>query len=31
MSTLHSTPRADGFYMPAEWATQTQALSLIHI
>ena len=25
MSTLHSTPRADGFYMPAEWATQTQA------
>ena len=25
MSTLQSTPRADGFYMPAEWAPQTQA------
>ena len=24
MTTLHSTPRADGFYMPAEWAPQTQ-------
>ncbi|MDD2052816.1 agmatine deiminase [Pseudomonas putida] len=24
MSTLHSTPRADGFHMPAEWAPQTQ-------
>ena len=20
MTTLHSSPRADGFYMPAEWA-----------
>ncbi|RTY79389.1 agmatine deiminase [Pseudomonas veronii] len=25
MTTLHSTPRADGFHMPAEWAPQTQA------
>ncbi|UUY09226.1 agmatine deiminase [Pseudomonas sp. J452] len=25
MSTLTSTPRADGFYMPAEWAPQSQA------
>ncbi|HAA40804.1 MAG TPA: agmatine deiminase, partial [Pseudomonas sp.] len=24
MTTLHSTPRADGFHMPAEWAPQTQ-------
>lgn len=24
MTTLHSTPRDDGFYMPAEWAPQTQ-------
>jgi len=24
MTTLKSTPRADGFYMPAEWAPQTQ-------
>ena len=24
MTTLNSTPRADGFYMPAEWAAQTQ-------
>ncbi|WP_407313340.1 agmatine deiminase [Pseudomonas sp. nanlin1] len=24
MTTLTSTPRADGFYMPAEWAAQTQ-------
>ncbi len=24
MTTLNSTPRADGFYMPAEWAPQTQ-------
>ncbi|MEG1340960.1 MAG: agmatine deiminase [Pseudomonas sp.] len=24
MKTLTSTPRADGFYMPAEWAPQTQ-------
>lgn len=24
MTTLHSSPRADGFYMPAEWAPQTQ-------
>ncbi len=24
MSILHSTPRADGFHMPAEWAPQTQ-------
>jgi agmatine deiminase len=24
MTTLKSTPRADGFYMPAEWAQQTQ-------
>jgi agmatine deiminase len=21
---MNSTPRADGFYMPAEWAPQTQ-------
>jgi agmatine deiminase len=25
MTTLKSTPRADGFHMPAEWAPQTQA------
>lgn len=25
MSRLSSTPKADGFYMPAEWATQKQA------
>ncbi|QKE65359.1 agmatine deiminase [Aquipseudomonas campi] len=25
MTTLTSTPRADGFYMPAEWAPQSQA------
>lgn len=24
MTTLNSTPRADGFHMPAEWATQSQ-------
>ncbi|RMR22264.1 agmatine deiminase [Pseudomonas syringae group genomosp. 3] len=24
MTTLNSTPRADGFHMPAEWAPQTQ-------
>jgi agmatine deiminase len=24
MSTLNSTPRADGFYMPAEWAPHSQ-------
>ena len=24
MTTLHSSPRADGFHMPAEWAAQTQ-------
>ena len=24
MTTLNSTPRVDGFYMPAEWAPQTQ-------
>ena len=24
MKTLNSTPRADGFHMPAEWAPQTQ-------
>ena len=24
MTTLHSTPRADGFHMPAEWAPQSQ-------
>jgi agmatine deiminase len=24
VTTLNSTPRADGFYMPAEWAPQTQ-------
>ncbi len=24
MTTLKSTPRDDGFYMPAEWAPQTQ-------
>ena len=25
MTTLNSTPRADGFYMPAEWARHSQA------
>jgi hypothetical protein len=24
MKTLNTTPRADGFHMPAEWAPQTQ-------
>ncbi len=28
MTTLTSTPRADGFYMPAEWAPQTQVWML---
>lgn len=28
MTTLKSTPRADGFYMPAEWAQQTQTWML---
>ncbi|MFP8968332.1 agmatine deiminase [Pokkaliibacter sp. CJK22405] len=28
MKTLNSTPRADGFYMPAEWARQDQVWML---
>src|SRR5690606_37231064 len=28
MYTLHSTPRADGFYMPAEWAPNSQTWML---
>ncbi|MBD8624660.1 agmatine deiminase [Pseudomonas sp. CFBP 13727] len=28
MTTLDSTPRADGFYMPAEWAPHTQTWML---
>ena len=28
MYTLHSTPRADGFYMPAEWAPHSQTWML---
>ena len=28
MTTLNSTPRADGFHMPAEWATQSQVWML---
>ncbi len=29
MTTLNSTPRADGFYMPAEWAPQTQTWMIL--
>ena len=28
MYTLHSTPRADGYAMPAEWATHSQTWML---